>query len=63
MVLVQPHQTSEINGKDVVEILHAGFNGPVGAATSTEWTVVMATKLLPLDPDGRLFEGIQATIS
>ena len=52
------YQTSEINGKAVVEILDAGFNGPVGAATSTsEWTVVMVTKLLPSDTNGRLFEG------
>ena len=52
------YQTSEINGKDVVEILSAGFNGPLGAATSTsEWTVVMVTKLLPSDSFGRLFDG------
>ena len=52
------YQTSEINGKAVVEILDAGFNGPAGAATSTsEWTVVMVTKLLPSDTDGRLFDG------
>ena len=52
------YQTSEINGKAVVEILDAGFNGPAGAATSTsEWTVVMVTKLLPSDADGRLFDG------
>ena len=51
------YQTSEINGKAVVEILSAGFNGPAGAATSTiEWTVVMVTKLLPSDTDGRLFD-------
>ena len=52
------YQTSEINGKAVVEILDAGFNGPAGAATSTsEWTVVMVTKLLPSDTNGRLFDG------
>ena len=52
------YQTSEINGKDVVEILNAGFNGPAGAATSTsEWTIVMVTKLLPSDAAGRLFDG------
>ena len=51
------YQTSEINGKDVVEILDAGFFS-AGAATSTsEWTVVMVTKLLPSDVYGRLFEG------
>ncbi len=51
------YQTSEINGRDVVEILNAGFNGPAGAATSTsEWTVVMVTKLLPSDTNGRLFD-------
>ena len=59
------YQTSEINGKDVVEILDAGFNDyTAGAATSTsEWTVVMVTKLLPSDVYGRLLKDIQATIS
>ncbi|MDB9928586.1 hypothetical protein OAD34_08480, partial [Flavobacteriaceae bacterium] len=57
------YQTSEINGKDVVEILSAGFNGPAGAAISTnEWTVVMTTKLLPSDANGRLIDAHSGNI-
>ena len=42
----------------MVEILDGGFDGSAGAATSdNEWTVVMVTKLLPSDADGRLFDG------
>lgn len=51
------YKTNALNFNPTVEILSGGFNAPVGAALSSDWSLFFVAKKLASDNDGRLFDG------
>jgi hypothetical protein len=51
------YKTNALNFNPTVEILSGGFNAPVGAALSSDWSIFFVAKKLASDNDGRLFDG------
>lgn len=51
------YKTNALNFNPTVEILSGGFDAPVGAALTSDWSLFFVAKKLASDNDGRLFEG------
>lgn len=50
-------QTGVLNYNDAVEILSGGFNAPVGAYLTSDWSVFFVSQKMASDNNGRLFDG------
>ncbi|MFZ5999119.1 MAG: hypothetical protein ACOYW3_01305, partial [Bacteroidota bacterium] len=51
------YQDNTLNFNPSVEIQSGGFDGPAGAALSTNWSVFFVSQKLASDNNGRLFDG------